>query len=234
MSRKIICISGFEGSGKDTVASVLEKHYQFKRLSFADNLKKALCVIFGWKFEDIQGLTKESRIWREQVDPFWAEELGQPDFTPRKALQLVGTNLFRNQLHPDIWIKSLKKEIIQTPGNIVIVDGRFPNEIDAIQKMGGYCIRVTRNDPDWIHYYHQLKEEVKVMHSTLCHELEVNDDPSEENLSKYIIDMLYTKHQIHPCETSLLHYHAYHHTIDNTKTLDDLIANVHQMMATIE
>lgn len=234
MSRKIICITGFEGSGKDTVASILEKQYQFKRLSFADNLKKALCVIFGWKFELIQGLTKESRIWREQVDPFWAEELGQPDFTPRKALQMVGTNLFRNQLHPDIWIKSLKKEIIQTPGHIVIVDGRFPNEIEAIKEMGGYCIRVTRFDPDWMPRYDELKKEVQVMHATLCHNLEIDDDQSEENLSKYIIDMLYTRYKIHPCETSLLHFNDYDYNIDNTTTLHNLINNVHQMMTIIE
>lgn len=232
--RKIICITGFEGSGKDTVASILEKEYQFKRLSFATNLKKALCAIFGWKYEDLEGLTKESREWREQVDVFWAEELGQPDFTPRKALQYVGTNLFRNHLHPDIWIKSLKKEIIQTPGNIVIVDGRFPNEIEAITKMGGYCVRVTRDSPAWMIHYDALKEEVQTTHSTLCHQLDINDDQSDDNLSKYIIDLLYTRHAVHPCETSLLHFHDYNYTIDNKASLNDLIVKVHHMMTTLE
>ena len=111
MNRKIICITGFEGSGKDTVASIMVKDYNFKRYSFADNLKSAVCSIFGWNFNDLQGITPESRIWREQVDEYWAKELHQPDFTPRKALQYIGTNLLRNQYNQDIWIKSLKKTI---------------------------------------------------------------------------------------------------------------------------
>ena len=37
-----ICICGYEGSGKDTVAAMIVNQYQFTQHAFADNLKKAL------------------------------------------------------------------------------------------------------------------------------------------------------------------------------------------------
>jgi hypothetical protein len=51
--------------------------------------------------------------------------------------------------HRDIWIYSLEKRI-QGLDNVVITDARFPNEIEAIVRMGGKIVRVKRGaDPEW-------------------------------------------------------------------------------------
>ena len=41
----IIGVSGYARSGKDTIAEVLIMNYGFKRLAFADNIRKAVKVL---------------------------------------------------------------------------------------------------------------------------------------------------------------------------------------------
>ena len=91
--------------------------------------------------------------------------------TPRLLLQLVGTDLFRNQLHPNAWINATMAEYVPDEGysynvekvnesqlrvvteperynngypNWIITDVRFPNEAQAIKDRGGIIIRVER------------------------------------------------------------------------------------------
>jgi hypothetical protein len=146
----IIGIAGFQGSGKDTIADYLQNIYGFKRDSFASTLKDAVSAVFGWDRELLEGRTKESRAWREQVDTWWADRLNMPNLTPRYALQIWGTEVARKSFHDDTWIASLENKLRKTNNDIVISDVRFPNEILAIKRAGGVVIRVTRGpEPEW-------------------------------------------------------------------------------------
>jgi hypothetical protein len=152
MSKLIIGITGFIGSGKDTVASYLEDVHGFRRDSFANTLKDAVAAIFGWNRELLEGRTNEAREWREQVDPWWAKRLGMPHLTPRIVLQQWGTEVCRKSFHDDIWIAALENKLRLTTGNSVISDVRFPNEIKAIKNAGGIVIWVNRGElPAWYH-----------------------------------------------------------------------------------
>ena len=102
----IIGICGLIGSGKGTVADILEEHHSFDKVSFADTLKNAAATIFRWDRAMLEGDTKDSREKREQVDEWWAERLDILDFSPRYLLQYLGTEVMRNNLHPDIWVIS--------------------------------------------------------------------------------------------------------------------------------
>jgi rhodanese-related sulfurtransferase len=146
----IIGIAGFQGAGKDTVADYLQNIYGFKRDSFAATLKDAVAAVFGWDRELLEGRTKESRIWREQVDPWWANRLNMPNLTPRLVLQKWGTEVARKSWHDDTWIASLENKLNRAHNDIVITDVRFPNEIQAVRNAGGIVIRVVRGpEPDW-------------------------------------------------------------------------------------
>lgn len=146
----IIGICGFIGSGKDTVADYLVNFHEFRRDSFAGTLKDAVAAVFGWPREMLEGRTKQSREWREQVDPWWAERLGMPNLTPRLVLQLWGTEVCRKSFHDDIWIASIENKLRNSQDNIVISDCRFPNEIKSIKAAGGQVIWVKRGQlPDW-------------------------------------------------------------------------------------
>jgi hypothetical protein len=146
----IIGISGYIGSGKDTVADYLTTFKGFKRMSYAGPLKDAVAAIFNWDRGMLEGTTKTSREWRDQVDPWWAERLDIKHLTPRWVLQQWGTEVGRRAFHDDIWIASIENQLRTTKDHVVISDCRFPNELKSIKRMGGITIRVSRGDnPPW-------------------------------------------------------------------------------------
>ena len=146
----IIGVCGFIGSGKDTIADYLTNIHQYRRESFATTLKDAVAQVFGWDRTLLEGRTKQSREWRDQVDTWWATRLNMPELTPRLMLQLWGTEVCRRGFHDDIWIASLENKLRKITDNVVISDCRFPNEIASIKNSGGMVIRVKRGpEPEW-------------------------------------------------------------------------------------
>lgn len=147
----LIGILGFIGSGKGTVGDLLKTNYGFTPVSFASHLKDTVSVLFGWERKLLEGDTDESRIFREKPDSFWSEKIGQ-HFTPRLALQLMGTEATRNIFHKNFWIYALENKIskMRSDENVVVTDVRFKNEIEWIHSKGGVLIEVRRGSkPDW-------------------------------------------------------------------------------------
>lgn len=147
----IIGLVGFIGSGKDTVAQEFIKTGCI-RDSFAAPLKDVCSAIFGWPRELLEGDTIESREFRETPDMFWTRKTGIDNFTPRLALQLIGTDVMRNHFNQDIWLNSLEYRIRRAShaGCVVISDARFRNELELIRNMGGNIIWVRRGElPLW-------------------------------------------------------------------------------------
>ena len=107
----LIGITGFIGSGKDTVANMFVER-GCSHDSFASPVKDVCASIFGWPRDMLEGDTVESRDFREIPDMFWTKKLGVPNFTPRLALQLMGTEVMRNHFAPDIWINSLEYSLL--------------------------------------------------------------------------------------------------------------------------
>lgn len=148
----IIAICGFQSSGKDTIAEHLVANHGFKKLSFASILKDIVALMFDWPRDKLEGLTKEDRIWREVIDPWWANELNMPNLTPRYVLQYFGTELFRVHWHQDIWLKVVEKQLTKH-NNIIITDCRFPNEMKMLKRYNAKMIHVHRNMPEWFQSY---------------------------------------------------------------------------------
>lgn len=147
----IIALCGLIGSGKDTCADILEK-YGYKRVSFASVLKDVVHSMFGWDREMLEGRDPELRKQREVKDEYWSKVFGR-DMTPRLMLQLMGTQVMRQHLHPDIWLKIVEKKIMDNVyGNkVVITDARFPNECQMVRNLGGKVCRVVRGKvPNWV------------------------------------------------------------------------------------
>jgi hypothetical protein len=117
--------------------------------SFANSLKDAVSVVFGWDREMLEGRTKQSREWRETKDEWWSKRLKQ-DITPRYILQYWGTEVIRRSFHDDMWVASLEYRLMNSKDDIVITDCRFPNEIKAIRAAGGKVVRIKRGlEPKW-------------------------------------------------------------------------------------
>jgi hypothetical protein len=146
----IVGLLGFIGSGKGTAGDIL-KDMGFTPVSFAKGVKDVTAEMFGWPRHLLEGDTQVSREWREQPDKFWSAEFGR-DFTPRYALQLMGTEVGREVFHEDFWIIRLKKFMQDNPyQNYVITDVRFQNELQFIYDMKGTTIEIERGIPP--HWY---------------------------------------------------------------------------------
>jgi len=147
----IVGLIGLIGSGKGTVASQLVQKYNFRQDSFAESLKDACAMLFGWPRHLLEGDTIESREWREVVDPWWSEKLGIANFSPRYALQVIGTDILRNHFSNEMWLLTVENRVRKNMSqNVVISDVRFPNEVEFIRKQNGILIRVSRGSlPVW-------------------------------------------------------------------------------------
>lgn len=148
----VVGLVGLKRSGKDTVAQILSdiRHGgNVYRLAFADPLRDALRAVFGFSDEQMFGSKKE------EVDPFFGVSY-------RKAAQFVGTNLFRDQFDPNVWIKAWQKRAMALDEDyylqaaasffiprlvIVATDCRFENEVSAIREAGGCVWRIVRDVP---------------------------------------------------------------------------------------
>ena len=200
---KLIALGGLIGSGKDTVANYLCTVHGFKRMSFASVLKDTVSTIFDWDRELLEGSTKASREWREQVDEWWSKKLNIDGLTPRYILQQWGTEVIRNSFNDNIWVMSMENKLRKINQDIVITDCRFPNEIQSVKDQNGIVIRTSRGpDPHWIKY--------AIMYNT------------SEHQSQRDIGLQYLKeNKIHPSEYSSVGL-DYDYLLDNNDTIDNL------------
>ena len=195
--KKVIGICGLIGHGKDTAAGFLIEE-GFARVSFAGVLKDACANIFRWDRILLEGNTPESRVFRETTDEWWSKRLSIPNFTPRLALQQVGTDVMRRTFHPDIWVAACERQIAMTDKNVVISDCRFFNELNVIKVLGGKTAAVWRHDtPEWWDTAVNANATNKI-------DLMKNDYPD-----------------IHPSEWSWAGWH-FDVSLQNTTTLDNL------------
>ena len=134
----IIGLSGYAGTGKDTVAQILQRLWGFNRLAFADAIREAL-----YRLNPVlMNHNKDIIRVREYVDGLgWDEAKQHPEL--RRLLQVFGTEVGRALLGEDIWV-NLTLAQIMLPNRYVITDVRFPNEAMAIKECGGVVLRVER------------------------------------------------------------------------------------------
>lgn len=193
----IIGLLGFIGSGKGTAGEILAEK-GFVKLSFADSLKDATSAIFGWPRDLLEGDTIVSREFRETVDPFWSKKFGK-DITPRYILQIMGTEVMRNNLLNSIWVDSLERKIYQHE-NVVITDVRFINEIKFLKDLSGILLQIDRKStrPEWFNLIDQYDklEEMNIHRSEYewydnkCIDRIIENDGNFEDLELKLLDVV--------------------------------------------
>lgn len=156
-------IMGLIGSGKNTVAQYISQQKPTVSLAFADKLKDVLAVAFGWDREMLEGVTAESREWRNTPDPFWSKVLKR-DFTPRMALTEWGTDLIREHFCDTFWVHSIGRELEKIPkdANVILVDCRNRNEIEYAKNLGFTFIQVNgKQVPEWFYEIMSIRHKYK-------------------------------------------------------------------------
>jgi predicted kinase len=130
----LVGLGGLKGAGKNVVAEMLRRAFGFRVVAFADSLKLACKVIFGFTTEQLHG----SQASKEAIDPYWGK-------SPRWIMQRVGTEAMRKNVLDDVWVRALERQL--TAGRFAVADVRFPNEADMIRRLGGEVWLVQREKP---------------------------------------------------------------------------------------
>lgn len=147
----ILGFAGKAGSGKDTIAEVIEQYGLTRnriiwKFAFAEALKH-ICVAL---FDHITVEDLYKRKIKEQI----IDEDYFKDFTWRRFLQKLGTEAFRNIICDDFWIRIICVKIknslttkltIRQPHYILFTDVRFNNEIQFIRELGGKIYFLRRD-----------------------------------------------------------------------------------------
>lgn len=141
---RIIGFFGHSGAGKDTLAmSMISFGVDAKVYKFAEPLKKMAACFLDASYEDVAGVSSESRSFVNSNNSKLIALTGGKLSTPRELMQWLGTDVFRNQMDSDIWTKHLLHRMDED-SDVFITDGRFTNTFDSIKKWGGDCVLVTR------------------------------------------------------------------------------------------
>lgn len=125
----IIGFAGRAGAGKTTAAKHLMEHHGFERVRFAGPLK-AMMRALGCTEEEVDGARKEMPC----------DLLGGR--TPRQAMQWLGTEWGREMIAPDLWTRAWEYAAAGKP-RVVVDDVRFPNEVEAVRRLGGVVVQVV-------------------------------------------------------------------------------------------
>lgn len=158
-------ISGKIGSGKDTVAQMIQdlERGKWEVKKFAGRLKQIVHLLTGIPVEDLEKQeVKDSYLgpeWNYWQNTLTSEFLpnkvysgSRPDtfyerkqMSVRELLQKLGTNAMRDVIHQNIHVNALFSDYYRS-SNWIISDMRFENELEAVRAKGGATIRVVRPD----------------------------------------------------------------------------------------
>lgn len=159
----LIGIAGRAGAGKDLAYKLIRDitGIDYVNKKFSLKIKEVTSLITGVSTADLERHdVKESPMGPEWDTVYhqacnWApprngfsmpEDLvvKRESLTPRRFMQLLGTEFGRDMIHPDIWVNALFSDY-NSDYNWIITDVRFPNEILRIKREGGITIRLVRD-----------------------------------------------------------------------------------------
>ena len=154
MSR-LIGLGGKLRAGKDAVGDYLEEKHDFVKLGMSDALNEALLKLNPWIPKEPLGpvvgttVTSYERYQTLHDAVGYVEAKKNPEV--RRLLQVLGTEVGRDMIDPDVWVNIAEKKIREHWANgksVVITAMRFPNEIEMLQRMGGFSVWVERPEAE--------------------------------------------------------------------------------------
>lgn len=162
--KPLIGICGPAGSGKDTLADGIAAMDVYFKYAFADPIKAAINVMFG--FGPVHW---QNREWKEEPMPWLSRQLTREDVpevpgaigefacpSPRSLMQSLGTDWGRDMVDQELWLKIAQQKFAkvnttaQMQGGriiglgMIIPDVRFNNEAQWIKDAGGLLLQIDR------------------------------------------------------------------------------------------
>ncbi|MBW4709561.1 hypothetical protein KX928_17380 [Roseobacter sp. YSTF-M11] len=143
MAPRLIGLVGRAGAGKSTAAEIIAAE-GFTRTRFAAGLKSMLTALYA-----SAGLCSAEITRRIEGDLKETPDAILGGKSPRQAMITLGTEWGRDLITPGLWVsiwEARARSILTAGSSAVVEDVRFPNEIEAIRRLGGLIVYIERRD----------------------------------------------------------------------------------------
>lgn len=141
MTKLLLGLSGYAGSGKDTVGQYLVDNHDFFRIAFGDVMKNCLYALNPLVIIETPEGVRYERL-KDLVDKYgWDKAKLIPEV--RALLQRFGTEAGRDILGENVWVDAAMR-CVDGHDRVVFTDCRFLNEALAVQAAGGAVVRIAR------------------------------------------------------------------------------------------
>jgi hypothetical protein len=164
--------------GKSSFAKVLEgDEFGYVRIGVADPMRKMLAT-FGLSDDEITGSLKD--VPNDKL----------AGTTPRRMLQVLGREVPDALGRPELWGELWYKAAVETEGNIVVDDHRYPYERKYFEKYAGRdrpvnVVRINRAGGEEIQGATHAAEQ-----QTLSAEYTINNDGSLIDLKVAVLNVM--------------------------------------------
>ena len=155
----VVAFIGPKRCGKDTAALFLNNEYGYHTYKFAAPLKAAVCALFGFTTQQVEGPEKDI------VDSRW-------NVTPRSVLQVFGTEIsqyavakYFPSIGRELFAKRLVQDMCDFPA--VVTDMRFLHEYNVLKRHFPNLIVVRIYREDCVEDSHVSEQEYKQIPTTL-------------------------------------------------------------------
>lgn len=158
---QLVGLTGYAGSGKDTVGEMLMAHANFgRRFAFADTLREEIVEAFDlppsvltWRSTKNTPCSwiNTSRCKEPGFRQHWFDNQLGAYLSPREVMQSWGD--WRRGQHPDYFVERMRDKLLHNQfvkpalfrvETTIITDVRYQNEVDLIRSFGGFVLKVTR------------------------------------------------------------------------------------------
>lgn len=139
----MIGITGKKFAGKDTTAGIIMEYlfglvgsydtWKIVKYSMADPIRE-IGLVLGFTMDEML-----DPVLKEQPHPVFG-------LSWRVMAQRIGTDMFREHIDPEIWVKIAMQRAMHhaSPTIIVIPDIRFDNECEMVLKHAGFVFNIVR------------------------------------------------------------------------------------------
>ena len=172
---------------------------RFKTKKFANKVKEIAALLLScdkkmFEDEEFKNMVLPD-VWNTVIPRYRVDEFSfiaecTITMTNRQFLQKIGTDCFRNNLHPNTWVNALFSEYKPAklseynPSNWIINDVRFPNEAEAIKERGGLLIKINRNTG-----YNDTHESETTLDNYQDWDFVIDNNSSKEELFNNLINI---------------------------------------------
>lgn len=164
MIKRLIGLTGYAGSGKDTVCELLYNYYEdvgSDRVAFADKMKLFAADCFGLSERNRDAGIHRMDWFKDEEVVLFKGRAERHSLTGRQFLQNMGPAA-RNSISPDFWIDLVLpkytgnsaagtgidkavEEMYPSAGEVLVVsDVRYDNEAERIKRLGGEIWHIQR------------------------------------------------------------------------------------------